>query len=161
MGWQKDWQWWQRGIIYQVYPRSFQDSNADGCGDLPGLRQRLEYLDWLGVDAVWMSPFFPSPMKDFGYDISDYTGVDPLFGTMEDFDQLLLDAHTRGLRIILDLDPNHTSDQHPWFLESASSRSNPKRDWYLNTPHRMGKVIDLQPYQGLLVRLDAAPLDHR
>ncbi|HEX7002806.1 MAG TPA: alpha-amylase family glycosyl hydrolase [Trueperaceae bacterium] len=123
--------WWQRGIIYQVYPRSFQDSNGDGVGDLEGIRARLDYLEWLGVDAVWISPIYPSPMADFGYDVSDYTGIHPLFGTMEDFDRLLEEVHARGLRMILDFVPNHTSEQHPWFLESRSSRDNPKRDWYI------------------------------
>lgn len=129
--WQNDWLWWKRGVIYQIYPRSFQDSNGDGCGDLRGILQRLDYLVWLGVDAVWISPFYPSPMKDFGYDVSDYTAVHPLFGTMEDFDRLLREAHRRGLRVILDLVPNHTSDQHPWFQEAASSRYSPKRNWYI------------------------------
>lgn len=124
-------QWWQRGIIYQVYPRSFQDSDGDGVGDLPGITARLDYLQWLGVDAVWLSPIFPSPMADFGYDVSDYTGIDPLFGTMEDFDTLVSAAHERGLKIILDYVPNHSSDQHPWFVESRSSRNNPQRDWYI------------------------------
>ncbi|AKQ45633.1 alpha-amylase [Rufibacter radiotolerans] len=123
--------WWQEGVIYQIYPRSFQDSNQDGVGDLPGIIQRLDYLKWLGVDAIWISPIFESPMADFGYDISNYTGIHPLFGTMADFDQLLQEAHARGLRVLLDLVPNHTSDQHPWFLESRSSRDNPKRDWYI------------------------------
>lgn len=131
MPWKADWAWWKRGIVYQVYPRSFQDSNGDGCGDLPGILRRLDYLQWLGVDALWISPFYPSPMKDFGYDVADYTDVHPLFGSMADFDVLLDQAHRRGLRVILDLVPNHTSDRHPWFLESASSRDNPKRDWYL------------------------------
>jgi alpha-glucosidase len=123
--------WWQNGIFYQVYPRSFQDSNADGVGDLAGIITRLPYLQELGIDAIWLSPVFPSPMADFGYDISDYTGIDPLFGTLEDFDALVEAAHTQGLKVILDLVPNHTSDQHPWFIESKSSRDNPKRDWYL------------------------------
>ena len=123
--------WWQRGIIYQVYPRSFMDSNGDGIGDLYGIASRLDYLRWLGVDAVWMSPLYPSPMKDFGYDVSDYTAINPLFGTLEDFDRLLQEAHARDLKVILDFVPNHSSDQHRWFLESKSSRDNPKRDWYI------------------------------
>jgi len=123
--------WWQSGIFYQIYPRSFQDSNADGVGDIAGIITRLPYLQALGVDAIWLSPIFPSPMADFGYDISDYTGIDPLFGTLEDFDALVGAAHSSGLRIILDLVPNHTSEQHPWFIESRSARDNPKRDWYI------------------------------
>ena len=123
--------WWQQGIFYQVYPRSFQDTNDDGIGDLKGIIARLPYLTDLGIDAIWLSPIFPSPMADFGYDISDYTGIDPLFGTMADSDALITEAHRRGLRLILDLVPNHSSDQHPWFIESRSSRHNPKRDWYL------------------------------
>jgi alpha-glucosidase len=123
--------WWRDGIFYQVYPRSLQDSNADGVGDIAGIITRLPYLKALGIDAIWLSPVFPSPMADFGYDISDYTGIDPLFGTLEDFDALVSAAHAAGLKIILDLVPNHTSDQHPWFIESRASRDNPKRDWYL------------------------------
>lgn len=123
--------WWQSGIIYQVYPRSFQDSNGDGIGDLKGVTQRLDYLQWLGISAVWISPIYPSPMADFGYDISDYEGIHPLFGQMADFDELLKEAHDSGIKIILDLVPNHTSDKHPWFLEARSSRNNPKRDWYI------------------------------
>jgi len=123
--------WWQTGVIYQVYPRSFQDSNGDGIGDLRGIMSRLDYLQWLGIDAVWLSPIYPSPMADFGYDIADYTGIHPLFGSMQDFDALLDEVHKRGMKLLLDLVPNHTSDQHPWFLESRSSRDNPKRDWYI------------------------------
>jgi alpha-glucosidase len=127
----EQWLWWQRGVIYQVYPRSFQDTDGDGVGDLNGITERLDYLQWLGVDAVWTSPIFPSPMADFGYDVSDYTGIHPMFGSMEDFDRLVAEAHSRNLRVILDWVPNHTSDQHPWFIESQSSRGDTKRDWYL------------------------------
>jgi alpha-glucosidase len=123
--------WWRDGAIYQVYPRSFGDSNGDGSGDLEGIRQRLDHLAWLGVAGIWISPFFTSPMKDFGYDVADYCDVDPLFGTLADFDRLLADAHARGIRVILDLVPNHSSDQHPWFQESRPSRASPKRDWYV------------------------------
>ncbi len=123
--------WWRDGVIYQVYPRSFQDSNGDGVGDLEGIRSRLGYLVELGVDAVWVSPFYPSPMADFGYDVSNYTDVDPIFGTLADFNRLIAEVHARGLKLILDFVPNHTSNQHPWFLESRSSRTNTKRDWYL------------------------------
>jgi alpha-glucosidase len=124
--------WWQKGVIYQIYPRSYQDSNGDGIGDLPGITQRLDYLSGtLGVDAVWLSPIYPSPMHDFGYDVADYCDIHPLFGTLADFDRLLDETHRRGMKLILDLVPNHTSDEHPWFLESRSSRDNPKRDWYI------------------------------
>jgi len=124
---QKDELWWRHGIFYQIYPRSFQDSNADGVGDIAGIIDRLPYLQALGIDAVWLSPIFPSPMADFGYDIADYTAVDPLFGTMDDFDALMTTAHASGLKIILDLVPNHTS----WFIASRSSRDDPKRNWYV------------------------------
>jgi alpha-glucosidase len=123
--------WWQTGVIYQIYPRSFMDSNNDGIGDLPGVMSKLDYLQWLGVDAIWFSPTFPSPMADFGYDVADYRDVHPDFGTLDDFDRLLAAAKERGIGIVLDLVPNHTSSQHEWFLESRSSRENPKRDWYI------------------------------
>ncbi|HEX7125453.1 MAG TPA: alpha-amylase family glycosyl hydrolase [Thermodesulfobacteriota bacterium] len=123
--------WWQRGVFYEVYPRSFLDSNGDGVGDLPGLASKLDYLVDLGVDAVWLAPIFPSPMADFGYDVADHCGVDPVFGTMADLDALLAAAHAKGLHVIVDYVPNHTSDRHPWFLESRASRSSPKRDWYV------------------------------
>ena len=123
--------WWRRGAIYQVYPRSFADSDGDGVGDLEGLRSRLDYVASLGVEAIWLSPVFPSPMADFGYDVSDYCDIDPTFGTLADFDALVADAHARGLRVVLDWVANHTSDEHPWFPESRSSRDNPRRDWYV------------------------------
>jgi len=123
--------WWQRGIIYQIYPRSFMDSNDDGIGDLPGIISKLDYLQWLGVDAVWISPIYASPMADFGYDVSDYTDIHPRFGTLGDFDNLIAEAHRRSLKVILDYVPNHTSDQYPWFVASRSSRHHPKRDWYI------------------------------
>ena len=123
--------WWQSGVIYQVYPRSFQDSDGDGIGDLKGIEARLDHLVMLGVDAVWISPIFPSPMADFGYDVADYCGIEPTFGTLADFDDLLAAAHARGLKLLLDFVPNHSSNQHPWFVESRSSRTNPKRDWYI------------------------------
>jgi alpha-glucosidase len=130
------------GVIYHVYLRSFADSNGDGIGDLPGLISRLDYLkgkpDSLGIDAIWISPFFPSPDRDFGYDVADYAAVDPRYGTLADFDRLVTEAHRRGIRVLLDLVFNHTSDQHPWFLESRSSRTNPKRDWYVWQDARPG-----------------------
>lgn len=127
----RDKQWWQKGIVYQIYPRSFQDDNGDGVGDLRGILRRLDYVKSLNIHAIWLSPIFPSPMADFGYDVADYRGIDPLFGTMDDFDQLLEAVHARDMKLILDFVPNHTSDQHPWFQESRSSRDNPRRDWYL------------------------------
>jgi len=130
--------WWQRGVIYQIYPRSFMDSDGDGVGDLPGILARLDHLSWLGVDAVWLSPVHPSPMDDFGYDVSDYTGVDPVFGTLDDMDELVAAAHRRGLRVLLDWVPNHTSDRHLWFQESRASRDSPRRDWYIWRDPRPG-----------------------
>jgi alpha-glucosidase len=126
-----DWLWWRDGVIYQIYPRSFMDSNGDGVGDLEGIRCQLDHLSWLGVDAIWLSPCFPSPMKDFGYDVADYCDIDPLFGSLADFDRLLAEAHRRNIRVILDWVPNHTSDLHAWFQESRRDRENPKRDWYV------------------------------
>jgi len=123
--------WWQRGVIYQIYPRSFQDSDGDGVGDLAGIGARLDYVAALGVDAIWLSPIFPSPMADFGYDVADYCGVEPMFGDLGAFDDLLAAVHRRGLKLLLDFVPNHSSDQHPWFRESRASRDNPKRDWYI------------------------------
>lgn len=123
--------WWERGIIYQIYPRSFKDSNGDGIGDLPGILEKLDYLDWLGVDAVWISPIYPSPMKDFGYDVSDYTTIHPMFGGLEDFNAVESEIHRRGMKLIMDFVPNHTSDEHPWFIESRSARDSPKRGWYI------------------------------
>jgi alpha-glucosidase len=123
--------WWQRGIVYQIYPRSFMDATSDGVGDLPGIEARLDYLEWLGVDALWISPIYPSPMADFGYDVSDHCDIDPRFGTLADFDRLIASAHARGLKLILDYVPNHTSSEHPWFVEARSSRHNDKRDFYI------------------------------
>ncbi len=123
--------WWKSAVIYQVYPRSFQDMDGDGVGDLCGIERRLDHLVALGVDAVWLSPIFPSPMADFGYDVADYCGVDPCFGTLEDFDRLIASAYAKGLKLLLDFVPNHSSTEHPWFIESRASRTNPKRDWYI------------------------------
>src|SRR3972149_3120392 len=142
--------WWQTGVIYQIYPRSFQDSNGDGIGDLAGIIQRLDYLsEALGVDAVWLSPIYPSPMPDFGYDVADYCGIHPLFGSMADFDRLLAEVHRRDMKLILDLVPNHTSDEHPWFIESRSSRDNPKRDWYIWRDPAPGGGAPPQPRSAL------------
>ena len=124
--------WWRDAVFYQIYPRSFMDGDGNGTGDLPGITVRLDYLsETLGVDALWISPFYPSPMADFGYDVADYCDVDPIFGTLADFDAMLAAAHERGLKVVIDWVPNHTSDQHPWFVASRSSRDDPKRDWYV------------------------------
>ena len=123
--------WWRGAVIYQVYPRSFQDTSEDGIGDLPGITQRLGHIAALGVDAVWVSPFFKSPQADFGYDVEAYREVDPLFGSLEDFDRLVARAHDLGLKVMIDMVLSHTSNRHPWFLESRRSRNNPKADWYV------------------------------
>src|SRR5688572_18179713 len=123
--------WWKHGVFYQIYPRSFQDTNGDGVGDLQGIINRMDYLTELGVDAIWISPIYPSPMADFGYDVSNYVDIHPLFGDLATFDRLLEEAHNRNIRVVLDYVPNHTSDEHPWFMESRSSRESPKRDWYI------------------------------
>src|SRR5919199_86991 len=122
--------WWKSCVCYEIYPRSFADSNGDGEGDFEGIRRRLEYLRWLGVDAIWICPFYPSPLADNGYDITDFCDIDPRYGTLADFDRLLADAHSRGIRVVVDWVPNHTSEHHPWFAQSRSGRDNPKRDWY-------------------------------
>ena len=131
--------WWHDAVIYEIYPRSFQDSNGDGIGDLNGITRRLEYLESLGVDAIWITPFYPSPQVDFGYDISDYEAVDPLYGTLADFDRLLAQARQHHIRILLDMVLNHTSDQHPWFLEAARSRDSPRHEFYLWSD---GRTVD-------------------
>jgi len=123
--------WWRDAVVYQIYPRSFCDSNADGVGDLNGVRRRLRYLQWLGIDAIWLSPIYPSPMRDFGYDVSNYVDVDPTFGSLRDFDLLVHEAHELGIRVVLDWVPNHTSSEHPWFLDARSSRTSRHRDWYI------------------------------
>src|SRR5918999_2469406 len=123
--------WWRGAVVYQIYPRSFADGDRDGVGDLAGIRDRLDHLVDLGADAIWLSPIYRSPMTDFGYDVSDHCAVDPVFGDLDTFDRLLADCHARGLRMLLDWVPNHTSDEHPWFVESRSSRSSPRRDWYV------------------------------
>ena len=130
--------WWQRGVVYQIYPRSFADSDGDGVGDLRGVQERLDHLAWLGVDAIWLSPFYPSPMADFGYDVADYEGVDPVFGTVADAEALIGACHARDIRVIIDWVPNHSSDRHPWFQASRSSRDDPKRDWYVWRDGRPG-----------------------
>ena len=123
--------WWQTGTLYQIYPRSFQDSNGDGIGDLDGIRLRLDYIVWLGIDAIWISPIYPSPMHDFGHDVADYCEIDPIFGSLETFDRLIDEAHARRLKVILDFVPNHTSIAHSWFVAGRRSRDAPKRDWYI------------------------------
>jgi len=123
--------WWKNAVIYEIYPRSFQDSNGDGIGDLNGITEHLDYLRDLGVDAIWLSPVYPSPQVDFGYDISDYKNIDPQYGTLKDFDHLVAEAEKRHIRILMDMVMNHTSDKHEWFIQSRSSKDNPYRDWYM------------------------------
>src|ERR1700748_1663111 len=129
--------WWKHAVIYEIYPRSFQDTNGDGIGDINGITSRLDYLKDLGIDAIWITPMYPSPQIDFGYDIADYTKIDPQYGTMADLDRLFAEAKRRNIRVLMDFVINHTSDQHPWFQESRSSKTNSKRDWYI---WRDGKV---------------------
>lgn len=131
--------WWKEAVAYQIYPRSFMDSNNDGIGDLQGIIQKLDYLKDLGIDVIWVSPFYKSPNVDNGYDISDYQDIMDEFGTMDDFDELLEQVHNRGMKLIIDLVINHTSDENSWFIESKSSKSNPKRDWYIWKNGKNGK----------------------
>ena len=133
-----DRQWWKSAVVYQIYPRSFADSNGDGIGDLGGITSKVDYLAELGVDVVWLSPVYPSPQDDAGYDISEYQDVEPVFGSLADFDALLGAVHGRGMKLVMDLVVNHTSDEHPWFVESRSSADSPKRDWYWWRPARAG-----------------------
>lgn len=130
--------WWKEAVVYQIYPRSFYDSNGDGIGDLPGIIEKLDYLQELGVDVIWLNPIYKSPNADNGYDISDYYDIMDEFGTMEDFDRLLNEAHKRGIKIVMDLVVNHTSDEHKWFLESRKSKDNPYRDFYFWRPGKNG-----------------------
>lgn len=139
--------WWKHAVIYEIYPRSFQDSNGDGIGDLNGIVARLGYLENLGVNAIWLTPIYPSPQVDFGYDVSNYEAIDPMYGTMADFDRLLAEAEKHHIRVLMDLVLNHTSDQHPWFIESRSSRNNPKRDWYVWNSGRPANAPGVTPYQ--------------
>lgn len=132
--------WWKHGVFYHIYPKSFKDSNGDGVGDIPGIIEKLDYLVDLGVDAIWLSPVYKSPMVDFGYDISGYKQIDPIFGSMEDIKELIRQVHCRGMKLVMDLVMNHTSDQHPWFVESRSSLDNPKRDWYIWHEPKNGKI---------------------
>jgi alpha-glucosidase len=141
--------WWRDGVIYQIYPRSFADSNGDGIGDLKGIIGKLGYLADLGIDAIWLSPINPTPDKDFGYDVSDYKGIDPKFGSMQDFETLVAQAHQRGIHIVMDLVLNHSSDQHQWFLQSRSSRDNPYRDWYLWRENPKGQHLPPNNWQSI------------
>ncbi len=152
--------WWTSAVVYQVYPRSFADSDGDGIGDIPGLISKLDYLHRLGVDVVWVSPFYRSPMDDNGYDISDYQDVDPMFGTLADIDELITGLHARDMKLMIDVVVNHTSDEHPWFVQSRASKDNPKRDWYWWAPAREGVTKEptnwIAAFQGSVWELDAA-----
>lgn len=154
--------WWRRGVVYQIYPRSFADVSGDGVGDLSGVLAHVDHLQWLGVDALWMSPIYPSPMADFGYDVAKYTDIDPVFGTLEQFDTLLDAAHRRGLRVLLDWVPNHTSDRHPWFMASRGSRDNPYRDFYIwrDAPNNWRRAFDDGPAWTLDARTGQYYLHH-
>ena len=132
--------WWKEAVIYQIYPRSFMDSNGDGIGDLKGITGRLDYLKYLGIDVIWLSPVYKSPNDDNGYDISDYQAIMDEFGTMEDFDELLAKAHEKGIKIVMDLVVNHTSDEHPWFMESRKSKDNEYRDYYIWRDGKIGRA---------------------
>ena len=142
--------WWRDGVLYQIYPRSFMDTNGDGVGDLRGITQRLDHLQWLGVEGIWLDPIMVSPNDDWGYDVADYVEVDPSFGTIADADTLIEEASKRGIRVILDLVPNHTSDRHPWFLDAKSARDARHRDWYVwadpkadgSVPNNWGMAFD-------------------
>ncbi len=160
--------WWRGAVIYQIYPRSFMDANNDGIGDLQGIIKKLPYIKSLGVDAIWISPFFKSPMNDFGYDISDYRDVDPMFGTMDDFDQLMAQAKEKDIKVIIDQVLSHTSDEHPWFIESKTSKDNDKADWYVwadanedgTPPNKIALVVSLgtiQPFLELVEFQEAPP----
>ena len=149
-------QWWQNAVFYEIYPRSFADSNNDGIGDLNGITSKLDYLHELGVDAIWITPCFPSPQVDFGYDVSDYEAIDPMYGTMQDFDRLVAEAKKRNIRVILDFVVNHTSDQHKWFLDSRSSKNSKYRDWYIWRDGKGGSAA-----QQLAIRIRRSRLDLR
>lgn len=137
--------WWKESVVYQIYPASFQDSNGDGWGDIRGITSRLDYLRQLGADIVWLSPIYKSPQADMGYDISDYKDIDPSYGTLADVDELIAELKKRDMKLVMDLVVNHTSNEHPWFLESRSSKNNPKRDWYIWKPPRSGPSSGSSP----------------
>ncbi len=152
-------QWWKGAVIYQIYPRSFQDTNGDGIGDLPGIINRLDYIKSLGVDAIWISPFFKSPMKDFGYDISDYRDIDPMFGNLDDFDTLIAQAHQRDIKIIIDQVLSHTSNEHQWFIESRENTHNDKADWYVWADAKPMAAHQITGYLSLVAQLGSGNQD--